>query len=200
MKKVQDHYFHKAKKEGYVARSAYKLEEIDKKHRILKRGNRVLDLGCAPGSWLQYISKKVGNSGNVWGIDLQRITISLPEQVIVRQGDIFDLQDNEDLWSTAFDVIVSDMAPKTTGIRSVDSQRSMNLNEHVLHLAAQHLSPHGSLLVKAFQGEHFSELHTLFKNAFHKVQLCKPKSSRNESVELFILGRKKKPQDSSTSL
>ena len=78
MKKIKDHYFHKAKKDGYAARSVYKIEEIDKKYRIIRTGNKVLDLGCSPGSWLQYASIKVGNSGHVLGVDLQPVKISLP--------------------------------------------------------------------------------------------------------------------------
>ena len=91
MKKIKDHYFHKAKKDGYVARSVYKIEEIDNKHRIILTGNKVLDLGCSPGSWLQYASRKVGNTGHVLGIDVQPVKISLPRNVKVIQTDIFEI-------------------------------------------------------------------------------------------------------------
>ena len=95
MKKIKDHYFHKAKKEGYAARSVYKIEEIDKKYRIIRTGNKVLDLGCSPGSWLQYASRKVGNSGQVLGVDLQPVKISLPSHVKVIKADIFEVTDED---------------------------------------------------------------------------------------------------------
>ena len=193
MKKIKDHYFHKAKKDGYAARSVYKIEEIDKKYRIIRTGNKVLDLGCSPGSWLQYVSRKVGNSGQVLGVDLQPIKISLPSHVKVIQADIFEVTDEElKIKGGKADVILSDMAPKTSGIRSTDIQRSFELNKKVLYLANDILCQEGSLLVKAFQGKLFDELCYEFKKMFADVKLCKPKSSRSESVEIFILGRSKK--------
>jgi len=193
VKKIKDHYFHKAKKDGYAARSAYKIEEIDKKYRIIRTGNKVLDLGCSPGSWLQYASIKVGNSGHVLGVDLQPVNISLPSHVKVIQADIFEVTDEDlKIKGGKADVILSDMAPKTSGIRTTDVQRSFELNKKVLYLANDILCPEGSLLVKAFQGKLFDELCYEFKNMFTDVKLCKPKSSRSESVEIFILGRGKK--------
>ena len=193
MKKIKDHYFHKAKKDGYAARSVYKIEEIDKKYRIIRTGNKVLDLGCSPGSWLQYASIKVGNSGHVLGVDLQPVKISLPSHVKVIQADIFEVTDEDlKIKGGKADVILSDMAPKTSGIRTTDAHRSFELNKKVLYLANDILCPEGSLLVKAFQGKLFDELCYKFKNMFTDVKLCKPKSSRSESVEIFILGRGKK--------
>lgn len=191
MKEVQDHYFQKAKKEGYVARSAFKLQEIDQKHKIFRRGMRVLDLGCAPGSWLQYSAKQVGKNGHVLGIDLSEVTITLPECVQVHQADIF-AEETLSLFEGTFDLIISDMAPKTTGIRSVDAQRSHNLCEQVLWLANSRLKTGGTLLVKAFQGGTFDGLRKNFQEQYQKVKICKPKSSRNESVEVFLLGLQKK--------
>ena len=193
MKKIKDHYFHKAKKEGYAARSVYKIEEIDKKYRIIRTGNKVLDLGCSPGSWLQYVSIKVGNSGHVLGVDLQQVKISLPSHVKVIQADIFEVTDEDlKIKGGKADVILSDMAPKTSGIRTTDVHRSFELNKKVLYLANEILCPEGSLVVKAFQGKLFDELCSEFKKMFADVKLCKPKSSRSESVEIFILGRCKK--------
>ena len=193
MKKIKDHYFHKAKKDGYAARSVYKIEEIDKKYRIIRTGNTVLDLGCSPGSWLQYVSIKVGNSGHVLGVDLQPVKISLPSHVKVIQADIFEVTDEDlKIKGGKADVILSDMAPKTSGIRTTDAHRSFELNKKVLYLANEILCPQGSLLVKAFQGKLFDELCYEFKKMFTDVKLCKPKSSRSESVEIFILGRCKK--------
>ena len=193
MKKIKDHFFHKAKKDGYAARSVYKIEEIDKKYRIFRKGNKVLDLGSSPGSWLQYASKKVGNSGHVLGVDLQPVKISLPSHVKVIQADIFVLTDEElEIEGGQADVILSDMAPKTSGIRTTDAHRSFELNKKVLNIAKDILCPEGALLLKAFQGILLDELCSEFRKMFAKVKLCKPKSSRPESVEIFILGIGKK--------
>ena len=193
MKKIKDHYFHKAKKDGYVARSVYKIEEIDKKYRIISPGNKVLDLGCSPGSWLQYASRKVGNTGQVLGVDLQPVKISLPSHVNFIKADIFELTVEElKIKGSQADVILSDMAPKTSGIRTTDAHRSYELNKKVLNLANDALCPKGLLLLKAFQGVLVDELYSEFRKMFAKVKLCKPKSSRQESLEIFILGTGKK--------
>jgi len=193
LKKIKDHYFHKAKHDGYVARSAYKLEEIDKKHQLLRKGNLVLDLGCSPGSWLQYVSRKVGEKGQVLGVDLEEVKLSLPKNVKVLQADIFEMTVKDlELNGGMVDVILSDMAPKTTGIRNTDAQRSFALNQQVLELSGDLLRPHGTLLVKAFQGAPLEQLRREFSNSFAQLKLCKPKSSRSESVEIFLLGLNKK--------
>ncbi len=192
MKKIKDHYFHKAKRDGYVARSAYKLEEIDKKHRLLRKGNLVLDLGCSPGSWLQYAAGKVGEQGQVLGVDLQTVKLSLPKNVKVLQADIFEMTVKDfEMNGGMVDVILSDMAPKTTGIRDTDAQRSYALNQQVFELSGDLLRPHGTLLVKAFQGAPLEQLRREFSSSFAQVKLCKPKSSRSESVEIFLLGLNK---------
>ncbi|HCV44496.1 MAG: RlmE family RNA methyltransferase [SAR324 cluster bacterium] len=193
MKKIKDHYFHKAKRDGYVARSAYKLEEIDKKHRLLRKGNLVLDLGCSPGSWLQYAAGKVGEQGQVLGVDLQTVKLSLPKNVKVLQADIFEMTVKDfEMNGGMVDVVLSDMAPKTTGIRDTDAQRSYALNQQVFELSGDLLRPHGTLLVKAFQGAPLEQLRREFSSSFAQVKLCKPKSSRSESVEIFLLGLNKK--------
>ena len=193
MKKIKDYYFHKAKKDGYVARSAYKIEEIDKKNGIISPGNKVLDLGCSPGSWLQYASRKVGNSGHILGVDLQPVNISLPSYVKVMQADILELTYEElEIEEGQVDIILSDLAPKTSGIRTTDAHRSFDLNKKVLNLANNILCLEGTLLLKAFQGTLLNELCFEFRKMFAKVKLCKPKSSRPESIEIFILGTGKK--------
>ncbi|MBF0289578.1 MAG: RlmE family RNA methyltransferase [SAR324 cluster bacterium] len=191
MKQIQDHYFYKAKKDGYVARSVYKLQEIDQKYHLLAKRNRVLDLGCSPGSWLQYAAKQVGKKGEVVGIDLSVVSLKLPENVSVVQADIFDYPFQEE-FDYPFDVILSDMAPKTTGVKSVDAQRACNLCERALHIASHHLKPAGVLLVKAFQGGPFEQLRRNFQQQYSRVKVYKPKSSRQESVEIFLLGLQKK--------
>tara|TARA_B100002003_G_scaffold247097_1_gene277988 strand:- start:569 stop:1150 length:582 start_codon:yes stop_codon:yes gene_type:complete len=193
LKKIKDHYFHKAKRDGYVARSAYKLEEIDKKHRLLRKGDLVLDLGCSPGSWLQYAAGKVGEQGQVLGVDLQTVKLSLPKNVKVLQADIFEMTVKDfEMNGGMVDVVLSDMAPKTTGIRDTDAQRSYALNQQVFELSGDLLRPHGTLLVKAFQGAPLEQLRREFSSSFAQVKLCKPKSSRSESVEIFLLGLNKK--------
>lgn len=193
MKQVQDPYFRKAKREGFAARSVYKLEEIDRKRRLLRKGHRVLDLGAAPGSWLQYVAAKVGPSGKAVGLDLQPITAGLPKHALALTADVFELTPEAlpaDFWP--FDVILSDMAPKTTGIPSADAARSAELVLRCLELSQDLLAPGGTLLVKVFQGARLPELRSAFTSAFDKVSLEKPKASRPESVEIFLLGLGKK--------
>ena len=191
MKKVRDHYFHRAKREGYAARSAYKLEEVDQKHRLLHKGMRVLDLGCYPGSWLQYVAKHIGSEGRALGVDLQPVDIGFPKHIRTLQGDVFALTP-EQLPPEPFDLILSDLAPRTSGIRSLDADRSYALNQQVLVLSEQHLQLEGNLLVKAFQGAPFEQLRQDFRKVFEKVCICKPRSSRSESVEIFLLGQSKR--------
>lgn len=193
MKKVQDHYFHKAKKEGFAARSVYKLEEIDHKKGLLKPGLRVLDLGCAPGSWLQYIAVRVGGGGMVLGVDLEPVTVALPPQARAVQGDIHLLTPEELLGGgqggALFDLVVSDMAPRTTGIPSADAARSAQLVQRTLDLAGEVLKPGGGLLAKIFQGSALADVRRAFGARFQTVSLEKPKATRSESVEVFLLGR-----------
>ena len=197
MKKIRDSYFHKAKREGYAARSAYKLEEIDRKRRLLRPGMRVLDLGCAPGSWLQYAAQQVGTEGRVTGVDLQEVTASLPSAVTVLQADVFDLGPaqlggNVEGEGEGFDVILSDMAPATSGIKQADAARSARLAERALELAQKCLRPGGALLVKIFQGAELQGVRERFRQEFEQVTLEKPRSSRSESVEVFLLGQGKR--------
>jgi len=187
MKKIQDHYFMEARKQGYVARSAFKLEEMDRKFRLLRRGQHVIDLGCAPGSWLQYASKKVLPGGSLTGVDLKQVKIQFPEGVRIFQSDIYMLEESI-LASSRFDLVLSDMAPDTTGIPSVDSQRSYDLNSQALSFAQRHLKPGGTLVLKAFQGEPLNRLKSEIRPCFESFKLFKPKSSRSESVEIFVLG------------
>ena len=152
-----------------------------------------MDLGCSPGSWLQYVACKVGENGRVLGVDLKSVKLSIPKNVKVVQANIFNIKMEDLLMNEEkIDVILSDMAPKTTGIRHADAQRSFDLNKYVLELSNKILFPGGSLLVKAFQGPQMRLLHDEFKNSYANVRICKPKSSRSESIEIFILGLKKK--------
>jgi 23S rRNA (uridine2552-2'-O)-methyltransferase len=193
VRKVKDYYFNKAKKEKYPARSVYKLEEVQKKYRVLRPGDSVLDLGCHPGSWSLYASEVVGKQGLVVGVDLQETACT------ARQGgsDIHWLQQdirNPELieqvrkFRPAFKVIISDLAPKTTGNRWADHQQSLRLIHWTLELARSLLHEHGHYVCKAFQGEDFPEFVQQLRGLFEMVKVIKPRSSRSESREVFVLG------------
>jgi 23S rRNA (uridine2552-2'-O)-methyltransferase len=185
----RDHYFHKAKKDNYLARAVYKLEEIQKKYRILRTGGRVLDLGAAPGSWIQLTEKITGPSGLVVGIDLKPIEKGFPRHVVTLQGDIFDrdfveagLRDY-----LPFDVVLSDMAPSTSGVKVADSARSALLFERAFEIALEALKPGGTFLAKIFQGTEFHELLAEVKKRFQQTRVVKPEASRKQSREIYIL-------------
>ncbi len=189
MKKVKDYYFKKAKKEGYPARSVYKLEEAQKKYRFLSKAARVLDLGAYPGSWTKYAAKTVGTDGLVVAVDLKQLEIA-SENIKVIRGDIFEIpaeelkRHNDGL---LFDVVLSDMAPKTTGRKDVDHLKSIALAEQALFLAQSLLTKKGAFFCKVFQGEDFPQYLATLKKSFGRVKVVKPKSSRSESVETFVL-------------
>lgn len=186
----QDHFFKKAKKEGFLARSAYKLDEVQKKYRVMKPGDKVLDLGCAPGAWSQIALKVVGGKGFVEGIDLKPVTLKAPNgHFFVR--DVFDLK-SEELQGFPFDVIVSDMAPNTTGIKSADQAKSEELCLKVLELCDQWLKPKGNMVMKFFMGAGSKALELEVKKRFEQVNQLRPDATRSESKEIFIIGRKKK--------
>ena len=186
----KDDYYHKAKKEGFVARSALKLEELDKKHKLFKRGMKILDLGCAPGSWLQYAAKRVGPEGYLFGIDLDPVRIDI-KNVTTVQGDIYELKaDDERLVAgKPFDFIQSDAMSKTTGIPESDCARSVALVEHGMTLAkAGCLKMGGTYLAKVFEGPGFTEFYTEFKKYFAKTSVNLPESTRQGSREVYVLG------------
>jgi 23S rRNA (uridine2552-2'-O)-methyltransferase len=189
----QDHYFRRAKKEGFIARSVYKLEEVDRRVRLLRPGQRVLDLGCHPGSWLQYCARAVGKRGLVVGVDARTISIELPPHVHFIQADVFELLPADlNHISDEFDVVLSDLAPATTGIRSVDSSRSFTLFQRALSLADDFLVPGGHFLGKIFQGPGFDEMVKELKSRFGKVKGIKPRATRKESKEIFLVATDKK--------
>lgn len=192
----RDHYFLRAKKENYLARAIYKLEEIQKKHRLLRPGYRVLDLGAAPGSWIQLSSGIVGPSGLVVGIDLKSIEHQFPRHVNILQGDIFDEQLLESIKNelSPFDVVLSDMAPSTSGVKVADSARSALLFERALEIARVTLKEQGHFLAKIFQGSEFHDLLVEVKKLFEWVKVIKPDASKKQSKEIYILAmRFKKP-------
>jgi len=193
VRKVQDYYFKKAKKENYPARSVYKLEEAQKKYQFLKSGNSVLDLGCQPGSWSIYAARIVGPGGLVVGVDLQegkRLSIAKAAEIVWLCHDIMadDIVGTLQEISRNFRVILSDIAPRTSGNKWVDQQQSLNLARRVLELAESLLANEGNLYVKVFEGEDFKEFADSVRKSFKTVKIFKPKSSRSESREVFILG------------
>ncbi|MEK2690771.1 RlmE family RNA methyltransferase [Bdellovibrio sp. GT3] len=192
----RDRYFKKAKEEGFAARSVFKLEEIDKKYKIFKgSGQTVLDLGASPGSWSQYASKVVGAKGRVLGVDLSPVTVKLPNAVFI-QADLRDLNLEDTFrdhgFHPPFDIVMSDMAPKTTGIRMTDQARSMELCELALDVARKFLRKDGHFVCKLFHSDDFAKLREEIKKSFAKCEVMKPDSTRKISKEIFLIGLNKK--------
>jgi 23S rRNA (uridine2552-2'-O)-methyltransferase len=189
----QDHYARKARKEKFAARSVYKLEEIHQKHRLIKPGDRVLDLGCAPGSWLQFAARQVGRGGQVVGVDLKPVTVALPPTVRTIVGDIDTLVQTGELQPAGgFNVVLSDMAPATTGNKHADAVRSFVLCETALAVAEKGLASGGHFVCKIFQGEDFKAFCDKVKARFARMHVFKPQSSRKGSKEIFVIGLGKK--------
>lgn len=193
MRKINDYYAKKAKKDKYPARSVYKLEEVQQKYKFLSRGDSVLDLGCYPGSWSLFASEVVGPKGIVVGVDLQQADQSpRPDGAPIHWlcQDIMDPQMIVEVrrYRPAFRVLISDLAPKTTGNRWSDAQHSLILVRKTLSLAEELLLNKGHYICKVFQGEDFPEFVDRMKERFALVKVLKPRSSRTESREVFVLG------------
>ena len=185
----QDHYSRKAQKEKYPARSVYKLQEIQKKYRLIRKGDRVLDLGCSPGSWLVYAAELTGKDGLVAGIDLKPVSIQLPLHVTVYIGDVLAPEKAlMEKLGQRFHAVISDMAPNTTGNKDVDAARSFHLCEAAFNLSQEVLTPNGVFVCKIFQGELFQEFSDKVKSHFKRQHIFKPQSSRKASKEIFIIG------------
>lgn len=191
----KDHYFRKAKEKNFAARSVFKLEEIDARFKLFKSGQTVLDLGASPGSWSQYASGKVGAKGRVLGIDLSPVTVKLPNAVFI-QADLRDLQLSEIFaqhgFTLSFDLVLSDMAPKTTGIRMTDQARSFELCELALDVARRFLKKDGHFVCKLFHSDDFSKLRDEMKKSFQRFEAVRPDSTRKISKEIFLIGLQKK--------
>lgn len=191
MKQYRDFYFRKAKAENYPARSVYKLQELDAKFGLLRRDMKILDLGAAPGSWTLGCAQKIGPCGTVLACDLQPVNIELPQNALFFQSDIFNPSPEfaAALGEMApFHAVISDMAPATTGSRFTDQARSFQLARAAWELALTRLRPGGSFVVKIFMGPDVQELLTAMRGTFHQVKTFKPKSSRSESRETFLVG------------
>ena len=189
--KIKDYYYKKAKKENFLARSIYKLQEIDKKYKIFHKGNTVVDLGYHPGSWVQYASQKIAPNGYVLGIDTKPINSSLSklDNVILFKKNVFSLDNLSDFnHMEAIDIILSDMAPNTTGIKNIDQARSLELVEKVFYFIERDLKKGGRTIVKVFDGH---DARLFLKNQgkyFDKFYYFKPKSTKPSSKEFFFIG------------
>ncbi len=205
---VNDPYVIKAQREGYRARAAFKLQEIDEAFGLIRPGQLVVDLGSAPGAWSQYLRRKLlvaaqspvsGTAASPGGtvIALDMLRMEPVEGVLFLQGDFRESETLARLEAAVAgrpaDLVVSDMAPNLSGIASADAARIAHLVELAVDFARSHLRPEGALVVKLFHGGSYDELVRLFKETFRVVKPFKPKSSRDRSSETFLVGRGLKP-------
>lgn len=191
---VNDPYVHRARAQGYRTRAAYKLIEIADRDGLARRGDSVVDLGAAPGGWAQALAERVGRSGRVIAVDLLELA-PIPGVNIVR-GDFREetaLHSLEEvLGGQKLDLVVSDMAPNISGVRSTDQARSIHLGELALDFARNHLNPQGAFLVKVFQGSGYPEFLAAMRGVFASVASRKPGASRGDSKEMYLLGKRLK--------
>ncbi|MDR3211710.1 MAG: RlmE family RNA methyltransferase [Planctomycetota bacterium] len=189
MRQLHDRFFRQAKREGKLARSVYKLEEIDRRDHIFHPGDRVLDLGASPGSWLEYILGVIGPKGLACAVDLKELHPRFNGQAHFQQLDIRQMAGDEFSRLTPhFDVIVSDMAPNTSGIHLVDQVRSLELCQSAFALARRILRPGGNLLLKIFSGPDSPRFRRELTQEFRELRLRKPDACRQESSESYLVG------------
>lgn len=185
----EDHYTRRARDEKWRARSVYKLEESDIKFKLIRKGFRVIDLGCYPGSWSQYSLKKVGPEGEVVGVDLKAPDRFRAPNFRFMKADVFKLDPG---WLAgeigSIDVVISDLAPQTTGIRLADMSRSMELAGKALEIALGILKKKGHFLCKVFEGEDLKAFRDKFSTHFDKLRLFRPSAVRKRSRETYLLG------------
>ncbi len=194
-RELHDEFFRRAKAEGYAARSAYKLKQIQERFRVIGRGDRVLDLGCAPGSWVQVASELVGPDGLVVGIDLLPVSIALPPNARTMIGDAFRVSAEEllalggaaDPKVARFDCVLSDMAPNTVGVG--DDLRSATLCRRVLEVLPAALRGGGALVMKVLEGGEYPALLRDSKSLFRTCQGFRPDATRDVSREIFLVGQ-----------
>jgi len=188
----QDRYFKKAKQEGYRSRAAYKLLELQRRFRLMRPGDFVVDLGAAPGGWLQVAAAIVGPAGKVIGVDLQSIGNFRESNIFFLQGDITSASTRaktKELLGGPARCVLSDMAPKLSGIRDVDVARCLDLNRAALAVAAQLLRPGGSLLVKSFDSDDLQTFTQELQKVFASVQRTRPEASRQGSSEFYFCAK-----------
>jgi 23S rRNA (uridine2552-2'-O)-methyltransferase len=191
----KDHYFQKAKAEGLRARSAFKLDEVARRFHLLRPGSRVLDLGAAPGGFLQVIAQAVGPKGLAVGVDLVPLR-PFPEAWV--RTAVLDVLADDALDALAalapgpFDAVLSDMAPKTSGIKSVDEARSLRLAQRALEVSQKRGRVGASFLVKLFMGGDFEAFRAELRGVYQEVKVVRPEATRSASVEVYLLGLGKK--------
>lgn len=191
--KRPDAFTKAAKAQGYPARSVFKLEEIDRRVRLLRQGQRVLDLGAAPGSWSMYAAQKIGPSGKLLAVDLTEITIALGPNATFKRGDALSLANDDLALFAPYDVVLSDMAPSTTGSKIADQARSFELFMRAVAVAGALTAPGGSFVGKIFMSEDFVKARDGVRAFFDEVRTIKPEGTRSSSVEVFLVGLKRKP-------
>ena len=187
-----DTYYRRAKQEGYRSRAAYKLIELQERFRLLKPGDWVIDLGAAPGGWLQVAAKIVGPKGRVIGVDLQPMDAFREPNIIVVQGDIASdetRQKIEDLLAAPAHCVISDLAPKLRGIRDADSARCLELNRTALRVAVRLLKPAGNLLIKSFVSNDLHGFTLELKKSFRVVERTRPEATRRTSSEFYFCAK-----------
>ena len=194
----RDYYYQKAKKEKYRSRAAYKLFQAIKKYHFIKYGDVVIDLGAAPGGWIQAARKTVGSKGFVLGVDLKSIE-PFPQHYV--RTIVCDMTESEtvqqilEMLPRKADAVISDASPNISGIWEVDHARQIDIAQQALHIALETLQPSGNLFVKVFQGDMLDDFTHKVKQHFETVLVIKPKASRAKSSEMFILGRHLKQTD-----
>tara|TARA_B100000749_G_C18378941_1_gene445119 strand:- start:9 stop:608 length:600 start_codon:yes stop_codon:yes gene_type:complete len=188
----RDFYRKKAKREGLRSRAAYKLIQIDKKYRIFNEGQIIIDVGCAPGGWLQFASNKVGSKGLVLGIDIQEVVPEPNSKIImadIREENI--VKKILEQIPTKADVVLSDMSPNLSGIWELDQEKQIDLTLRVVEMFPEILKNNGTAIMKVFQGKVFDEFLVKMRKQFKNVKLVKPEASRIQSSEIYLLCRKK---------
>lgn len=189
MRQLHDRYFRQAKREGKLARSVYKLEELNRRHRLFKRGGRVLDLGACPGSWLEFVLETVGPDGVACAVDLKPIHKKFKGRAHFLKADLTTLsKDAFDAFAPRFDAVLSDMAPNTSGVRAVDQARSLVLCEAALDWAVARLRRGGNFVCKIFDGPEVTAFRQRVAGLFDVVKMTKPDACRDESFEFYVVG------------
>jgi len=186
---MKDFYTRKSREEGYYARSVYKLKQINKKYNLIRTGDKVLDLGCSPGGWVQASLELIGNKGFIIGIDINNVKEIKAQNFQFIKADI----ETVDIDGT-FNVILSDMAPKTTGDRALDQERSYSLSMAALKICDTNLVKKGNFLCKIFQGGKYPEFLKEVKKRFEFVKTMKPEASKSKSKEMYVIGKCMKPK------
>jgi len=188
-----DHFTRAAKDAGFPARSVFKLEEIDRRVRLLRPGQRVVDLGAAPGSWALYAAGRIGESGRLLAVDLEPLRVALPPHAVFVQGDALALESSDLSRFAPYDVVLSDMAPKTTGNRVTDQARSFELFMRALAVAALLGAPGGSFVGKLFMSGDLPAARAELRRHYAVERLIRPEGTRSVSTEIFVVGAEKRP-------